>query len=32
MVKRYILPYLYWNRMLKGESFEPDKWKFLLNR
>jgi sulfide:quinone oxidoreductase len=32
MVKRYVLPYLYWNRMLKGESFEPDNWKFLLNR
>lgn len=29
-VKKYILPWLYWNRMLKGESFEPDSWRFLL--
>jgi sulfide:quinone oxidoreductase len=32
MVKRYVLPWLYWNRMLKGESFEPDKWKPLLGK
>ncbi|MBR8826341.1 MAG: NAD(P)/FAD-dependent oxidoreductase [Gomphosphaeria aponina SAG 52.96 = DSM 107014] len=24
LVKRYALPWLYWNRMLKGEPFEPD--------
>jgi sulfide:quinone oxidoreductase len=22
----------YWNPMLKGESIEPDNWKFLLSR
>jgi sulfide:quinone oxidoreductase len=27
--KRYILPWLYWNRMLKGEAFEGDLLKFL---
>lgn len=32
MVKRHVLPWLYWNRMLKGEQFEPDKWKFLLSQ
>ncbi len=32
MVKRHVLPWLYWNRMLKGESFEPDKWKFLVGK
>lgn len=31
-VKRHILPWLYWNRMLKGEDFEPDKWQPLLGR
>jgi sulfide:quinone oxidoreductase len=30
VVKKHVLPWLYWNRMLKGEPFEPDKWKFLL--
>jgi len=30
LVKKYILPWLYWNRMLKGKSFEPDSWRFLL--
>lgn len=29
-VKKYILPWLYWNRMLKGEPFEADSWRFLL--
>ncbi|WP_017295350.1 NAD(P)/FAD-dependent oxidoreductase [Geminocystis herdmanii] len=29
-VKKYILPWLYWNRMLKGKAFEPDSWRFLL--
>jgi sulfide:quinone oxidoreductase len=29
-VKKYILPWLYWNRMLKGKPFEPDSWRFLL--
>ncbi|MGL5033677.1 MAG: NAD(P)/FAD-dependent oxidoreductase [Microcystaceae cyanobacterium] len=32
LVKRYVLPWLYWNRMLKGEDFEPDKWKPLLGK
>ncbi|BFM39503.1 hypothetical protein OLK001_14290 [Synechocystis sp. LKSZ1] len=32
LVKRYVLPWLYWNRMLKGESFEPDRWKPLLGK
>ncbi|AFZ48758.1 FAD-dependent pyridine nucleotide-disulfide oxidoreductase [Cyanobacterium stanieri PCC 7202] len=32
MVKKYVLPWLYWNRMLKGEPFEPDSWRFLLNK
>ncbi len=27
LVKRYVLPWLYWNRMLKGASFEPDVWR-----
>lgn len=30
LVKRYVLPWLYWNRMLKGKPFEPDSWRFLL--
>jgi sulfide:quinone oxidoreductase len=30
LVKKYILPWLYWNRMLKGKPFEPDSWRFLL--
>jgi sulfide:quinone oxidoreductase len=30
LVKKYVLPWLYWNRMLKGEPFEPDSWRFLL--
>lgn len=30
LMKRYVLPWLYWNRMLKGEPFEPDMWRFLL--
>ncbi|MGI0481526.1 FAD/NAD(P)-binding oxidoreductase [Geminocystis sp. CENA526] len=29
-VKKYVLPWLYWNRMLKGKPFEPDSWRFLL--
>jgi len=29
-VKKNILPWLYWNRMLKGKPFEPDSWRFLL--
>lgn len=29
-VKKYMLPWLYWNRMLKGKAFEPDSWRFLL--
>jgi sulfide:quinone oxidoreductase len=32
IVKRYILPWLYWNRMLKGEAFEGDMLKFLQNQ
>ncbi|QUS61860.1 FAD/NAD(P)-binding oxidoreductase [Synechocystis sp. PCC 7338] len=32
LVKRYVLPWLYWNRMLKGEAFEPDKWNPLLGK
>ncbi|MFM7381751.1 MAG: FAD/NAD(P)-binding oxidoreductase [Microcystaceae cyanobacterium] len=32
LVKRYVLPWLYWNRMLKGEDFEPDKWKSLMGK
>jgi sulfide:quinone oxidoreductase len=32
LVKRHVLPWLYWNRMLKGEDFEPDKWKPLLGK
>ncbi|MBE9195339.1 MULTISPECIES: NAD(P)/FAD-dependent oxidoreductase [Synechocystis] len=32
LVKRHVLPWLYWNRMLKGEAFEPDKWKPLLGK
>lgn len=32
LVKRHVLPWLYWNRMLKGEPFEPDQWKFLLGK
>lgn len=31
IVKRYILPWLYWNRMLKGKPFEADMWKFLVD-
>ncbi len=30
LVKRYVLPWLYWNRMLKGKPFEADSWRFLL--
>jgi sulfide:quinone oxidoreductase len=30
LIKKYVLPWLYWNRMLKGKSFEPDSWRFLL--
>jgi sulfide:quinone oxidoreductase len=30
LVKKYVLPWLYWNRMLKGKPFEPDMWRFLL--
>jgi sulfide:quinone oxidoreductase len=29
LVKRYVLPWLYWNRMLKGKPFEGDMLKFL---
>jgi len=29
LMKRYVLPWLYWNRMLKGEPFEGDLLKFL---
>ncbi|MBR8826325.1 MAG: NAD(P)/FAD-dependent oxidoreductase [Gomphosphaeria aponina SAG 52.96 = DSM 107014] len=29
LVKRYVLPWLYWNRMLKGKAFEGDMLKFL---
>jgi sulfide:quinone oxidoreductase len=32
IVKRYILPWLYWNRMLKGEPFEADMLKFWQNK
>ncbi len=32
LVKRYVLPWLYWNRMLKGEPFEGDLLKFLQNQ
>jgi sulfide:quinone oxidoreductase len=28
LVKRYVLPWLYWNRMLKGKPFEGDVFKF----
>jgi len=31
VVKRYALPWLYWNRMLTGEPFEPDILKDLLS-
>ena len=31
IVKRYILPWVYWNRMLKGEGFEGDLLQFLKN-
>ena len=31
LVKKYALPWVYWNRMLKGASFEPDSWRFLLS-
>ncbi len=27
LIKRYALPWLYWNRMLKGKPFEPDLLK-----
>ncbi|WP_069791905.1 NAD(P)/FAD-dependent oxidoreductase [Cyanobacterium sp. IPPAS B-1200] len=30
MVKKYALPWIYWNRMLKGKPFEADSWRFLL--
>lgn len=30
LVKKYVLPWLYWNRMLKGKPFEADSWRFLL--
>lgn len=30
LVKKNVLPWLYWNRMLKGKPFEPDSWRFLL--
>ncbi len=29
LVKRYVLPWLYWNRMLKGKPFEAEKLKAL---
>jgi len=32
LVKRYVLPWLYWHRMLKGEDFEPDRWRPLLEK
>jgi sulfide:quinone oxidoreductase len=32
LIKRHVLPWLYWNRMLKGKPFEPDSWRFLLPR
>jgi sulfide:quinone oxidoreductase len=32
IVKRYVLPWLYWNRMLKGEPFEADLLQFLQNQ
>lgn len=28
-VKKHVLPWLYWNRMLQGEPFEAEKFKFL---
>ena len=28
LMKRYVLPWLYWNRMLKGKPFEGDLLKF----
>lgn len=31
LVKRHVLPWLYWNRMLKGKPFEADMWKFLVD-
>jgi len=30
LVKKYVLPWLYWNRMLKGEAFEGDILKSVL--
>ena len=30
LVKKYALPWIYWNRMLKGEPLEADSWRFLL--
>jgi len=32
LVKRYVLPWLYWHRMLRGEDFEPDRWRPLLEK
>lgn len=32
LVKKYVLPWLYWNRMLKGKPLEADSWRFLLPR
>jgi sulfide:quinone oxidoreductase len=29
ILKRYVLPWVYWNRMLKGQPFEGDLLKFL---
>lgn len=31
LVKRYVLPWLYWNRMLKGEPFEADLLKAIFS-
>ncbi|MGB7445241.1 MAG: FAD/NAD(P)-binding oxidoreductase [Coleofasciculaceae cyanobacterium] len=31
ILKRYVFPWLYWNRMLKGKLFEGDRLKFLKN-
>jgi sulfide:quinone oxidoreductase len=32
LVKRYLLPWLYWNRMLKGQPFEADKLRALMGK
>ncbi|MGQ4646338.1 FAD-dependent oxidoreductase [Lyngbya aestuarii] len=29
LLKKYVFPWLYWNRMLKGKLFEGDRLKFL---